>query len=275
MVEKDIIQSMLLYNLSKTSIPFVFKGGTSLSKAYRLIERFSEDIDLSASRKLTSSEKSRTKEIILKSAGCLGLTLANPERVKSRHDYNMYEFIYTSFFSDRPSVILLETSFYQTSYPTIKCEIKSYVGSFSNKKQIKLPIPFQASSFMMEVQSLERTFVDKVFALCDYRLANMAAKDSRHLYDIYKLLKKISLNENLCKLVDVVRKDRMISKNNPSAQPKYDIPKMLKEIIESRFYEKDYQEITTKLLYEKIDYATVIEKGIRIIANSDVFEYRE
>ena len=33
--------------LAKGELPFVFKGGTSLSKAYNLIDRFSEDIDLS------------------------------------------------------------------------------------------------------------------------------------------------------------------------------------------------------------------------------------
>ena len=50
-VEKDTIQSMFLHELSKSELPFVFKGGTSLSKAYDLIERFSEDIDLSMKRR--------------------------------------------------------------------------------------------------------------------------------------------------------------------------------------------------------------------------------
>ena len=57
MVEKDTIQSMILLKLSKSEEPFVFKGGTSLSKAYGLIDRFSEDIDLSMNRKPTESEK--------------------------------------------------------------------------------------------------------------------------------------------------------------------------------------------------------------------------
>ena len=34
MVEKDTIQSMFLFELAKSELPFVFKGGTSLSKAY-------------------------------------------------------------------------------------------------------------------------------------------------------------------------------------------------------------------------------------------------
>ena len=59
MVEKDIIQSMFLYELSKTNLPLVFKGGTSLSKAFQLIERFSEDIDLSSYKKMTTSAKKK------------------------------------------------------------------------------------------------------------------------------------------------------------------------------------------------------------------------
>ncbi|MGN0331219.1 MAG: nucleotidyl transferase AbiEii/AbiGii toxin family protein [Kineothrix sp.] len=39
MIEKDTIQSMFLFELAKSELPFVFKGGTSLSKAYNLIDR--------------------------------------------------------------------------------------------------------------------------------------------------------------------------------------------------------------------------------------------
>ena len=46
MVEKDTIQSMILLRLSRFDIPIVFKGGTSLSKTYGLIDRFSEKLSL-------------------------------------------------------------------------------------------------------------------------------------------------------------------------------------------------------------------------------------
>ena len=88
MVEKDTIQSMFLLGLSKSEPPFVFKGGTSLSKAYALIDRFSEDIDLSMNRKPTDSEKKRIKSIVAGIAEEMGLTLANPEAIQSRHSYN-------------------------------------------------------------------------------------------------------------------------------------------------------------------------------------------
>lgn len=274
MVEKDTVQSMFLLKLSKSALPFVFKGGTSLSKAYNLIDRFSEDIDLSMNRKPTESERKASKELIIQIAESLGMTLANPDKIRSRHDYNMYVFKYASLFTSMPMEIIIETSYYQTVYPAEKHEVKSFVGRFCEERGIDLPIPFEAANVCMNVQSIKRTFVDKVFAICDYRIQNMQDRDSRHLYDICKLIEQIELDEELDTLVDEVREDRMFSKNNPSAQLKYVIPEMLDEIIKSRFYESDYKNITQKLLYEDVDYDYAVEKGIALVAKSDIFIYK-
>ncbi len=275
MVEKDTIQSMFLFELAKSELPFVFKGGTSLSKAYNLIDRFSEDIDLSMNRRPTQSERVKSKELISEIAENLGLVLSNPEEIKSRYDYNKYVFKYDSLFSVIPLEIIIETSYYQSVYPVDKHVVGSFVGRFCLDRNIILPVPFEAVEVMMNVQSVERTFVDKVFAVCDYKIQNMQDRDSRHLYDICKLLREVELNEELDKLIDMVRDDRMQSKNNPSAQLEYFIPDMLKEIIRSRFYEPDYKNVTQKLLYEDISYDYAIENGIAIIAESDVFVYKK
>ena len=275
MVEKDTIQSMFLFELAKSELPFVFKGGTSLSKAYNLIDRFSEDIDLSMNRRPTQSERVKSKELIIEIAENLGLVLSNPEEIKSRYDYNKYVFKYDSLFSVIPLEIIIETSYYQSVYPVDKHVVGSFVGRFCLERSIILPVPFDAAEVMMNVQSIERTFVDKVFAVCDYKIQNMQDRDSRHLYDICKLLREVELNEELDKLIDMVRDDRMQSKNNPSAQLEYIIPDMLKEIIRSRFYEPDYKNVTQKLLYEDISYDFAIENGIAIIAESDVFVYKK
>lgn len=50
---------------------------------------------------------------------------------------------------------------------------------------------------------------------------------------------------------------------------------MLKEIIRSRFYESDYQNVTQKLLYEDISYDYVVENGIAKIVETDLFEYKK
>jgi len=275
MVEKDTIQSMYLYELSKSELPFVFKGGTSLSKAFDLIDRFSEDIDLSMSRRPTQSERVKSKELIIGIAEKLGLILDNEEEIKSRYDYNKYVFKYISMFSEIPSEIIVETNYYQTVYPASKHVVDSFVGKFCREKNIVLPIPFYAAEVIMDVQSIERTFVDKVFAICDYKIQNMQDRDSRHLYDICKLLERVELNQELDELIDIVRDDRMQSGNNPSAQLEYNIPKMLKEIVDSGFYEADYRDITQKLLYEDISYDYAVEHGIAVVADMDLFEYKK
>lgn len=275
MVEKDTIQSIFLFELAKLELPFVFKGGTSVSKVYNLIDRFSEDIDLSMNRRPTQSERVKSKELIIGIAENLGLVLSNPEEIKSRYDYNKYVFKYDSLFSVIPLEIIIETSYYQSVYPVDKHVVGSFVGRFCLDRNIILPVPFEAAEVMMNVQSIERTFVDKVFAVCDYKIQNMQDRDSRHLYDICKLLQEVELNEELDKLIDMVRDDRMQSKNNPSAQLEYIIPDMLKEIIRSRFYEPDYKNVTQKLLYEDISYDYAIENGIAIISESDVFIYKK
>ena len=49
---------------------------------------------------------------------------------------------------------------------------------------------------------------------------------------------------------------------------------MLKELISSRFYEWDYNNITMKLLYEDMSYEEAVERGVAKIAELDAFEYR-
>ena len=51
-VEKDYWITYLLFRLSKSphSDEIVFKGGTSLSKVHKMIDRFSEDLDLAILR---------------------------------------------------------------------------------------------------------------------------------------------------------------------------------------------------------------------------------
>ena len=275
MIEKDTIQSMVLLGLSKCEISFVFKGGTSISKCYGLIDRFSEDIDLSMNCRPTESEKRKAKAIITGIGDDLGFKLMNPDAIQSRHSYNKYVFEYESLFSNIPLEIIIETNFYQAAYPVETHEVGSFIGNFCRERSIELPVTFEAAFVNMQVQSLERTFIDKMFAICDYRIQDMQDRDSRHLYDIAKLLPEIELTEEIEELIDEVRKDRMQSKNNPSAQPEHDIPKMLKEIIESRFYESDYNSITKRLLYEDVSYDDAIEKGIAKVAEMEIFTYRK
>jgi hypothetical protein len=62
-VEKDwwVVQTLALVFNTAIAPYTVFKGGTSLSKAWNLIERFSEDIDLALDRSFLGFDKEMTK----------------------------------------------------------------------------------------------------------------------------------------------------------------------------------------------------------------------
>ena len=74
-----------------------------------------------------------------------------------------------------------------------------------------------------EVQGIDRTLADKVFAICDYYIQSKTAKHSRHLYDIYKLLPLVPQDEKFRQLIQEVRAVRAQSVVCPSAQPEVNI----------------------------------------------------
>ena len=61
-VEKDwwVVKTLEVIFNTKIADHTVFKGGTSLSKAWGLIDRFSEDIDLALDRKFLGFDKEMT-----------------------------------------------------------------------------------------------------------------------------------------------------------------------------------------------------------------------
>lgn len=77
-VEKDYYITMLLRLMAQKMPYIVFKGGTSLSKCHKVIQRFSEDIDITIDTHLLQGQK-KTKQIIVNSAKELGLLIANDD----------------------------------------------------------------------------------------------------------------------------------------------------------------------------------------------------
>lgn len=95
-VEKDYYVTMILRLLSER-LPFiVFKGGTSLSKCHKAINRFSEDIDITIDTAISQGQKKKVKEAIEEVSSLLGLSIPNIDETRSRRDYNRYEIAYSS-----------------------------------------------------------------------------------------------------------------------------------------------------------------------------------
>lgn len=70
-VEKDYYVTLFLKEIFEYDKNFVFKGGTSLSKCFKIIDRFSEDIDIcySDNSMLTQGRKRQIKKMIVDIVG--------------------------------------------------------------------------------------------------------------------------------------------------------------------------------------------------------------
>ena len=270
MIEKDYYVTMILRLLS-SEMPFVvFKGGTSLSKCYKVISRFSEDIDVTVDQNLSQGQKKELKYGIVDAVQQMGLEILNLNETRSRRDYNRYIIAYESVLPKLNEtvqpVIYLETSFTTIAFPTVIMPVDSMIGDMLKAEAPELLKRYDLNAFCMKVQGLDRTLVDKVFAVCDYYLQNRVRKHSRHLYDIYKLLPLVRQDDAFYALVQEVRSVRKPSPICPSAKDGVNVPALLSEIVRNEAYREDYRNLTERLLEEEVDYDTAVTALKRIAA---------
>lgn len=275
-IEKDYYVTLFLKELVSVSPDIIFKGGTSLSKCYHLIDRFSEDIDLNIETETKPSESRRKhlKSSIVSVIDKLGFTLTNPENVKSRRDYNRYIIDYPSVLgaSYLKEMLIVETAVYQRAYPTVRKTAGSLIYDYLSANGFDDFIrQYSLEPFELNVQSAERTMIDKLYALADYYLAGTTAEHSRHIYDIYKLLSVIEINDELKNLAASVADERRPHSRSLSVQDGTDIKAVLREIVEKNIYESDYKTITESLLFEPVPYETAI-KALNTVLESCLFD---
>jgi hypothetical protein len=275
-VEKDYYVSLFLKELQKidNDIQIVFKGGTSLSKCYDVIDRFSEDIDLSVkfnAEKITTSERRKLKTSITEIIELLGMNFINPEEVGSKRDHNQYNVGYDNIFQpDENTVpyIIVETIVAYRPYPIKEMEISNYITKYLKKNnRADLIEKYELTPFIMPIQTMERTLIDKLFAICDYHLEKEYNRYSRHIYDIHMIWNSGKLEKDIMQKIvpDVIKDRQLFGKKNISCQPGTAPNEILKEIVAQKVYETDYNNVTTKFIYKPVDYNTSIESLIRII----------
>ncbi len=215
-VEKDWWVSRALEIIFQMPITkhLVFKGGTSLSKAWKLINRFSEDIDLAIDKEFFEGFKgdiNRTqisklrKEAGIYTTGTFFKELQKEFKAKGFAELE-FKIIDTGESDQDPRII-------EIYYPNVITQPTEYVLP---RVQIEISCrslrePFTVQTFgslvdefyadrdftepLFEVPSVnpERTLLEKVFLLHEefHRPTDKMRVDrlSRHLYDIYHLTK--------------------------------------------------------------------------------------
>ena len=191
LIEKDYFVMLVLSELNKAIPGLLFKGGTCCSHAYKAIDRFSEDIDLSLdSKHFGRSNNIKANKVIVDVCNQLGFGIINLDEVKnhSHGNFNRYYIEYPISFpsnSIKP-YIQIEMTFYQKSYPEEQRYVNSIIGDWLIKNNMQeIANEFNLIPFSICVQKLERTFIDKVFAICDYFKRKESARNSRHIYMTY------------------------------------------------------------------------------------------
>lgn len=213
-VEKDYWLVRLLEAVARAPAlagRFVFKGGTSLSKAWGLLDRFSEDIDLLLTGEnygaMPTSKGTREKvfkavRAAIEEATPLRLPLEGlTEEAKKQyylrsdtHGYMRYPLRGKWLAAGRAGSeewLLVEAGFRGSSRPWTAAPIRSYVGEYIAGRPELVTIAVQhavdVSSIQVPVLAAERTFVEKLLAVHTAALRDPATLQGRHFYDLSRL----------------------------------------------------------------------------------------
>ncbi len=201
-IEKDywICRSLKMLSQSEVSEDAVFKGGTSLSKAYSLGGRFSEDIDVAVANDDIRTDN-QTKKIVHSISKIMsnGLTevLKAETRKFSKYRKVFYEYPVISNPVNQPSAvtpgqILLEIVSFANPCPFHKMAIKSFVAQYLEKTgREDLIERFDLGAFTINILDKRRTAAEKIvslmrFSLADDYITELKAK-IRHFYDLHFL----------------------------------------------------------------------------------------
>ncbi len=244
-VEKDFWVCWVLnvlFNDPVTGSNLTFRGGTSLSKGWGIIERFSEDIDLAMSREwvgdgkdaadpgITQSEKERRlralrnecREVI---SSCLYPVLETAaiktvtesfqlelEPLKKARDPFCIHFHY-------PSTELIAPEEYNR--PAVKIELSGRAERWPKEDRTIMPYAaeefpdlFQNATLTLSCVRPERTFWEKAALIHEQNVRSgdrpLAVRQARHIYDLVRLWNHISMDAHseLRELFDDVKTHR-------------------------------------------------------------------
>ena len=204
-IEKDYWVTYALHQLFHSDVKdlIVFKGGTSLSKCYKIIERFSEDIDLvvvkSANDNGTALKK-RLKEVTtIIDNSILENVIDSPNDKKlgtlRKISYSFPKVGVKGVYGQVRENIVLEVSHLGNFEPNEVKPICSLIATFIKETNNKdLITKFGLEDFEVRTLAIERTFCEKIISLVRFSYSENPLEDLsskvRHTYDLHLLMKE-------------------------------------------------------------------------------------
>ncbi len=201
LIEKDYFVTEALRIIAATAgDKVIFKGGTSLSKGWNLIERFSEDIDIFLDPQ--AFEPALGKRAIDRTLKALRDALAEHPRLTFLKEESQTtggfgradRFSFGQRFGGPGEVaghVLVESGTASGRQPTATVELRSYLGAFLTERGVSLGAEDEGG-FTMLLLHFRRTFVEKLFAI--HSKVELLKRDgraigsyARHYYDLYQL----------------------------------------------------------------------------------------
>lgn len=202
-VEKDYWVTFALKIIFSDEIgrDTIFKGGTSLAKCFKMINRFSEDIDLVVIRREGETDnklKRKLKDVenaindTLPEIEIQGLTHKVGMSRKTAHSYSK-EFV--GAYGQVRDVIVLEVTWLGYYEPFTKQKISSFVGEMMfNAGQAELIEKYEMQAFTVQVLEPIRTICEKIMSLVRFSYGERPIDDLknkiRHTYDLHQLLQQ-------------------------------------------------------------------------------------
>ncbi len=287
-IEKDWWVTMTLKALSMASEAHLmsFKGGTSLSKGWNLIDRFSEDIDIalrregqfaisSTSNTQLAKARRRARHYIVKvlplelenalhSLGVTDFTI-EPE-IARQHDNVAVELradthpsvVYVSYRSILPTAsdymhprVKIEISCLSMDEPVEQLTLRSLIAtSVPQAEDVEVTFPTVVPT---------RTFLEKIFLLHEefQKDKPRSKRMSRHLYDLERIMDTPFGTETLTNgdLYHAVVRHRSVFNNIPGIDYATHRPKTINFLPPEHLlddWRKDYALLTSQFLYHGV-----------------------
>lgn len=201
LIEKDYYVTEALRIIADTvGDKVIFKGGTSLSKGWNLIRRFSEDVDIFLDPQAFDPALGRNgiDRALRRLRDAIN---AHPALTFHKQDSRTIggfarsdRFAFPQRFGGVGEVaghVLVEAGTASGREPTVTVDLQSYLGSFLAERGVSLGAEDEAG-FPMRLLHFRRTFVEKLFAI--HGKVELFKRDgrpigsyARHYYDLFEL----------------------------------------------------------------------------------------